>query len=121
MVLRFLLPIYNNVYASRNYPVDVTDARNLIAARHLGNELLLKSEDDDQPLYFAVTSMDGYGIESGATQENSRDFSKKLTTWGAARMLRCDAKNVHLPEIAKSWIQTSFWSKPCKVRLWNTL
>lgn len=93
--------IYNNVYASRNYPVDVTDARNLIAARHLGNELLLKSEDDDQPLYFAVTSMDGYGIESGATQENSRDFSKKLTTWGAARMLRCDAKNVHLPEIAK--------------------
>lgn len=68
--------IYNNVYASRNYPVDVTDARNLIAARHLGNELLLKSEDDDQPLYFAVTSMDGYGIESGATQENSRDFSK---------------------------------------------
>lgn len=93
--------IYNNVYASRNYPVDVTDARNLIAARHLGNELLLKSEDDDQPLYFAVTSMDGYGIESGATQENSRDFSKKLTAWGAARMLRCDAKNVHLPEIAK--------------------
>ena len=81
--------------------MDVTDARNLIAARHLGNELLLKSEDDDQPLYFAVTSMDGYGIESGATQENSRDFSKKLTAWGAARMLRCDAKNVHLPEIAK--------------------
>ncbi len=65
------------------------------------NELLLKSEDDDQPLYFAVTSMDGYGIESGATQENSRDFSKKLTAWVQPGCCAVMLKNVHLPEIAK--------------------
>ena len=33
------------IYASRTYPVDVSDARNLISARRLGNMLLLKPEE----------------------------------------------------------------------------
>ena len=94
--------IYNNVYASRTYPVDVTDARNLISARHLGNMLLLKPEECEKPLYFAVTSMDGYGTESLATQEKAADVLLHRHAEGAARMLYCDGNSVHLPEITKN-------------------
>ena len=94
--------IYNNVYASRTYPVDVTDARNLISARQLGNRLLLKPEENEKPLYFAITSMDGYGIESSATQEKSSDVLHNKHAQGAAKLLYCDGKRVHLPEITKN-------------------
>ena len=94
--------IYNNVYASRTYPVDVTDARNLISARLLGNRLLLKPEENEKPLYFAITSMDGYGIESSATQEKSSDVLHNKHAQGAAKLLYCDGKRVHLPEITKN-------------------
>ena len=94
--------IYNNVYASRTYPVDVTDARNLISARRLGNMLLLKPEECEKPLYFAVTSMDGYGTESLATQEKEADVLLHRHAEGSARMLYCDGKQVHLPEITKN-------------------
>ena len=94
--------IYNNVYASRTYPVDVSDARNLISARRLGNMLLLKPEECEQPLYFAVTSMDGYGTESLATQEKTADVLLHRHAEGSARMLYCDGKQVHLPEITKN-------------------
>lgn len=93
--------IYNNVYASRTYPVDVTDARNLIATRYLGQSLQIE-QNGDQPLYFAVTSMDGYGIESQPTQENQQDFLKYDHRYGAARMLICDGEKVYLGEIAKN-------------------
>ena len=94
--------IYNNVYASRTYPVDVSDARNLISARRLGNMLLLKPEECEQPLYFAVTSMDGYGTESLATQEKEADVLLHRHAEGSARMLYCDGMQVHLPEITKN-------------------
>lgn len=94
--------IYNNVYASRTYPVDVTDARNLISVRQLGNRLLLKPEENEKPLYFAITSMDGYGIESSATQEKSSDVLHNKHAQGAAKLLYCDGKRVHLPEITKN-------------------
>ena len=94
--------IYNNVYASRTYPVDVSDARNLISARRLGNMLLLKPEECEQPLYFAVTSMDGYGMESLATQEKAADVLLHRHAEGSARMLYCDGNQVHLPEITKN-------------------
>ena len=94
--------IYNNVYASRTYPVDVSDARNLISARRLGNMLLLKPEECEQPLYFAVTSMDGYGTESLATQEKEADVLLHRHAEGAARMLYSDGNHVHLPEITKN-------------------
>lgn len=94
--------IYNNVYASRTYPVDVSDARNLISARRLGNMLLLKPEECEQPLYFAVTSMDGYGTESLATQEKEAYVLLHRHAEGSARMLYCDGMQVHLPEITKN-------------------
>lgn len=100
--------IYNNVYASRSYPVDVTDARNLISARKMENGLALEGLDDEQPLYFAVTSMDGYGNESTPTQENSTFDGMKRGEFGKARWLKCDGKSVKLPSEAKNVDATCF-------------
>ena len=97
--------IYNNVYASHTYPVDVTDARNLIAARHMGNSITLDGEmgaDDENPLYFAVTASDGYGIESNATQENQAELLNIHSRCGAAKKLNCDGKRVFLGETTKN-------------------
>ena len=96
---------YNNLYASHTYPVDVTDARNLIAARHLGNSITLDGEmgtADENPLYFAVTASDGYGIESQATQEFQADAQRNRNHYGAAKMLACDGKKVNLGETGKN-------------------
>ena len=60
-----------NVYASRTSPVDVSDARNLIAARLVVNQLFLKSDEDERPLYYAITAMDRYGNESAPLQSNA--------------------------------------------------
>ena len=100
--------IYNNVYASRSCPVDVTDARNLISARKMENGLALEGLDDEQPLYFAVTSMDGYGNESTPTQENSTFDGMKRGKFGKARWLKCDGKSVKLPSEAKNVDATCF-------------
>ena len=100
--------IYNNVYASRSYPVDVTDARNLISARKMENGLALEGLDDEQPLYFAVTSMDGYGNESTPTQENSTFDGMKRGEFGKTRWLKCDGKSVKLPSEAKNVDATCF-------------
>ena len=97
--------IYNNLYASHTYPVDVTDARNLIAARHLGNSITLDGKmgtADENPLYFAVTASDGYGIESQATQEFQADAQRNRNHYGAAKMLACDGKKVNLGETGKN-------------------
>ena len=100
--------IYNNVYASRSYPVDVTDARNLISARKMENGLALEGLDDEQPLYFAITSMDGYGNESTPTQENSTFDGMKRGEFGKTRWLKCDGKSVKLPSEAKNVDATCF-------------
>ena len=46
--------------------------------------------------------MDGYGIESSATQEKSSDVLHNQHAQGAAKLLYCDGKRVHLPEITKN-------------------
>ena len=93
--------IYNNVYASRTYPVDTQDARNLIAARYMGNSLQIRNEDASK-LYFAITSMDGYGIESQPTQQISPDEASHHTLVGAAKTLVCDGNKVYLDETTKN-------------------
>lgn len=94
--------IYNNVYASRTYPVDVNDARNLVKARFLGNSISLKPGNDDSPLYFAVTSMDGYGTESAASEEIKPQDNSQDHRFGKARMLFCDGETVKMPENEKN-------------------
>ena len=93
--------IYNNVYASRTYPVDTQDARNLIAARYMGNSLQISNEDASK-LYFAITSMDGYGIESQPTQQITPDEAPRHMLVGAAKTLVCDGEKVYLGETTKN-------------------
>ena len=58
--------ILYNVYASTSYPVDVTDARNLIAMRYAKNRIVVSPRNAQ--MYFAVTSIDRYGNESQPLQ-----------------------------------------------------
>lgn len=96
--------IYNNVYASRKYPVDVTDARNLIKARTTDGKFTVKKESGDTPLYFAVTSMDGYGNESKATQNvvQSAESPTPNTFEGMAKLLENDGMTATLPNLPKN-------------------
>ena len=93
--------IYNNVYASRTYPVDTQDARNLIVARYMGNTLQIHNEDASK-LYIAVTSTDGYGMESQSTQQLLPTNAPLHSLVGAAKTLDCDGYKVYLGETTKN-------------------
>lgn len=58
-----------NIYASKEYPVDITKASNLVATRLMTNELYV------QPgIFYAVTAQDRYGQESDALQIEAPEF-----------------------------------------------
>lgn len=94
--------IYNNVYASRRYPVDVTDPANLVAARVSADRVVLSDAANGLPLYYAVTSMDRYGNESSPVQSHQEPVRELASKFGKANMLACDGESVTLPgEIKK--------------------
>lgn len=53
-----------NIYASEDYPVDITKADNLVATRLMTTAIKVP----DAPLNYAVTAMNRYGMESEAAQ-----------------------------------------------------
>lgn len=55
-----------NIYASKSYPVDTADARNLIAVNLKNNSFPLTLAG--QQMHFAVTANDRYGRESAAAR-----------------------------------------------------
>jgi hypothetical protein len=60
-----------NIYASEQYPVDITKAENLLATRFLWTHTSIQRTNDKTRLYYAVTAVDRYGNESSAKQEES--------------------------------------------------
>ena len=84
-----------NIYASRQYPVDIRDARNLIAVRTITTSHTMKTVEG---MHYAVTAMDRYGNESVALQEQEMP-----TTSPSAHWLRHDGKSITLP----AWAQTA--------------
>ena len=68
-----------NVYASTTQPVNITDARNLIATRQMQQHLSVHRKKSDAPLYYAVTAVNRYGKESVANSQqptaNNQQFS----------------------------------------------
>ena len=84
-----------NIYASRQYPVDIRDARNLIAVRTITTSHTMKTVEG---MHYAVTAMDRYGNESVALQEKEMP-----TTSPSAHWLRHDGKSITLP----AWAQTA--------------
>ncbi len=85
-----------NIYASKKYPVDTEDARNLVAIRRQGRQLLVPN---DGCTYYAVTATDRYGNESRALQEDA-PYDEAETQCGSTRLLRCDGKKVEVPNKA---------------------
>lgn len=81
---------YYNVYASRQYPVDIEDAAHLIAIRRQGNSLRLNHAPEG--FFYAVTAMDRYGNESEPLQMAA---SPSFTMPGD--FLECDGKQLSLP------------------------
>ena len=80
-----------NVYASMTCPVDITDARNLIATRLQNNRLSVAKAGLKGGRYFAVTAMNRFGTESapafygcspGADEQSSQSLNAFLPTDG---------------------------------------
>ena len=87
--------IYNNVYASKEYPVDVHDARNLILTRTTRRQLTTRT--GNTPTYYAVTTTDGFGNESRAKQQNQTAVMKTTTRYGKACRLTTTGESIILP------------------------
>ena len=84
--------ILYNVYASRECPVDVEDAKNLIATRLTSRELHFSKSVEGW--YFAVTAMDRYGNESAPRQSHELPSAKTEKP----QLLACDGYKVSLPD-----------------------
>ena len=87
--------IYNNVYASKEYPVDVHDARNLILTRTTRRQLTTRT--GNTPTYYAVTTTDGFGNESRAKQQNQTAMVKTTNRYGKACRLTTTGESIILP------------------------
>ena len=87
--------IYNNVYASKEYLVDVHDARNLILTRTTRRQLTTRT--GNTPTYYAVTTTDGFGNESRAKQLNQTAVVKTTTRYGKACRLTTTGESIILP------------------------
>ena len=84
-----------NVYSSMDYPVDVSDARNLVAVRLQRRQL---SVPNIPGLHYAVTATDRYGYESEALQESAPDKAHlPLSVFSSKQLLRCDGNKLLLP------------------------
>lgn len=68
--------IMYNVYASRQFPVDIDDARNLIKTNVRSDALRLSSPT--RGWYYAITSVDRYGNESEPIQERALHTAPEL-------------------------------------------
>lgn len=87
--------LYNNVYASKEYPVDVHDARNLILTRTTRRQLTTRTGNTST--YYAVTTTDGFGNESRAKQLSQTAVVKTTTRYGKACRLTTTGESIILP------------------------
>lgn len=81
-----------NVYASKKYPVDISDVRNLLVQRLKDNKLTIKQEDN---LFYAVTSIDRYGNESSPIQQKDLTAKASIHT---NDFIKNDGIRMFLPE-----------------------
>lgn len=81
-----------NVYAGKQYPVDINDARNLLATRIIDNHITIKDHSRSK-FYYAITSIDRYGNESLPTQQMQSD-----TDTMTDKFIKNDGKKLLLPQ-----------------------
>lgn len=65
-----------NIYASRQWPVDITKAENLIAARVRGSQITIPTQ---YRLHYAITTIDRYGNESDEISTSKEKFRSALS------------------------------------------
>ena len=87
--------IYYNVYASNTAPVDINDARNLIATRISGKSIQIPHSTWTR--YFAVTAIDRYGKESRPLQSDFGEGGGEASI--SQDLMRNADNNLTLPEM----------------------
>jgi len=85
--------ILYNVYSNKTYPVDISDARNLVVTRTTKNQIVLPKNAEQR--YFAITALDRYGNESSALQSHSEGNAKSSSQ---VDLLQCDGNRLILPQ-----------------------
>ena len=95
--------IYFNIYSSMECPVDVSDARNIVAVRRQGRQLIVPNVPG---LHYAVTATDRYGYESEPLQEAcvnadgnayGNAYGNAMSVLDSSWLLKCDGNNLLLP------------------------
>lgn len=84
-----------NVYASRSYPVDTDNAANLVAQRVRTSETAFKASAA-HAMYYAVTAIDRYGLESRA-----RQMETGSSLQAPASFIKNNGKHMQLPRKGK--------------------
>lgn len=110
--------IYNNVYASKEYPVDVHDARNLILTRTTKRQLTTRT--GYTPTYYAVTTTDGFGNESRAKQLNQTAVLQTTTRYGKACRLTTTGESIILPSSIHETDCQYMIVKTCRNKLYTS-
>ena len=85
--------LFNNIYASDRYPVDVTRAENLVATRVEATRLSVPARPHR---YYAVTATDRYGLESEPCQMGGPAEGQPWLV--ADDIIRTDGRRLLLPE-----------------------
>ena len=80
---------YYNLYASKKFPVDITDIRNLVAQRITDHHLTIATGKE---YYYALTAVNRYGVESQPQQSWRKGQGR------SAHMLSHDNQRLILPE-----------------------
>lgn len=65
-----------NIYASKEEPVDINNPANLVATRHLWQQLTIERKAGKPRLHYAVTALDRYGNESVACYEHESNVQQ---------------------------------------------
>lgn len=83
-----------NVYASDTWPVDINDAKNLIAMRYQHQSAFIGYKNEAKQLHYAITAMDRYGNESLPINSPKPDIKEYKSTV----FLRNNGTRLDLPE-----------------------
>lgn len=85
-----------NVYASRTYPVDVTQAANLVATRLTATAIRVPAAQR----YYAVTAMNRYGQESRPVQlKGGKSLSPAAAAAPSQPIITTDGRAVSVPDV----------------------
>ena len=96
-----------NVYASTTQPVDIQDARNLIATRQMQQFVSVRRPSSEPTLYYAVTAVNRYGKESepvGGQRSKGKVHSSKFIVDSSLSNSQLMANNGYLLTIPEDKI-----------------